>query len=83
MTTYKGFKIPENMIEIGELNRSYNSNPSKPGLIYIDKEKFPIPLNTGIANESFLKDYEHAYDRYIEIVKLFIDEYHSRNNTVE
>lgn len=83
MTTYRGFKIPENMVEIEELNKSYNSNPSKPELIYIDKEKFPIPLNTGITSESFLRDYEHSYERYIRVVKKFIDEYHNRNNTVE
>lgn len=51
-----------------------------PCLLYIDKDKFSVPINTGVTFEDFSNNYEASYKCYIGIIKEFIDGYCEHNN---
>lgn len=83
MTTYKDFILPENFQELKQIVENCNFKNtsfgivSTPFLCYKDSNHMSVPLSTNISMEKLENDNkEDILDRYINEVKVFIDEYY-------
>lgn len=69
MTTYKGFRIPENLEEIKKMSMFDSDNH----LTYADDNMSSYYEYLNFKYEDIAKDFDTLYKKYLSTVKEFID----------
>lgn len=69
MTTYKGFRIPENLEEIKKMSMFDSDNH----LTYADDNMSSYYEYLNFKYEDIVKDFDTLYKKYLSTVKEFID----------